>query len=197
MIINPEGINYLNSAEDELGRVSHIANQTLGYYREHTSARRTSLTEIVLHAVTIYEPRCAAAGIEIRRSLNSSKTVLLRRGEMMQVISNLIVNSIYAMPTGGVLSISVRDAEGLPDGIVLTVKDCGVGIAAEVLPRVFDAFFTTRSTVGTGIGLFVAKQFVEGHGGQIRIESSTDAEDHGTAIRVFLPMATAYDDSGK
>jgi signal transduction histidine kinase len=61
---------------------------------------------------------------------------------------------------------------------------------------VFDAFFTTRNTVGTGIGLFVAKQFVEGHGGQIAIESSTDAENHGTTVRVFLPMFTAYDDSG-
>ena len=115
----------------------------------------------------------------------------------MQVISNLIANSIYAMPTGGVLSISVEDAEGSPDGIVLTVQDEGVGIAAEHLPKVFDAFFTTRNTVGTGIGLFVAKQFVEGHGGEIGIESSKDAENHGTTVRVFLPMLTAYDDTGK
>jgi PAS domain S-box-containing protein len=193
MIINPEAINYLNSAEDELGRVSHIANQTLGYYREHTSARRTSLTEIVLHAITIYEPRCAAAGIEIRRSLNSSRTVLLRRGEMMQVISNLIANSIYAMPTGGVLAICVEDMQESEGGIRLTIQDDGVGIAADDLPKVFDAFFTTRTTVGTGIGLFVAKQFVEGHGGRIDIESRNRSEDHGTAVRVFLPISTAYD----
>ena len=70
-----------------------------------------------------------------------------------------------------------------------------MGIAAEHLPKVFDAFFTTRSTVGTGIGLFVAKQFVEGHGGRIEIESSNDAENHGTSVRIFLPMTTAYDDS--
>jgi PAS domain S-box-containing protein len=196
MIINPDGINYLNSAEDELGRVSHIANQTLGYYREHTSARRTSLTEIVLHAITIYEPRCAAAGIEIRRSLNSSKAVLLRRGEMMQVISNLIANSIYAMPTGGVLAISVEDMQESEDGIRLTIQDDGVGIAADDLPKVFDAFFTTRTTVGTGIGLFVAKQFVEGHGGRIDIESRNRPEDHGTSVRVFLPISTAYDAPG-
>ena len=195
MVTETAGISYLSTAEEELGRVSHITKQTLGYYREHASASNASLADITRHAIAIYEPRCRAAGIEIKASFDSSRKVVLRRGEMMQVISNLIVNSIYAMPAGGVLSISVRDAEGLPDGIVLTIKDCGVGIAAEVLPRVFDAFFTTRSTVGTGIGLFVAKQFVEGHGGRIWIESSTDAEDHGTAIRVFLPMSTAYDDS--
>ena len=195
MITNPAGVNYLSSAEEELGRVSHIAKQTLGYYRENASASNASPTEIALHAITIYEPRCKAAGIEIRTSLDSSRKVVLRRGEMMQVISNLIANSIYAMPEGGVLSISVEDAEDSPDGIVLTIQDNGVGIVAEHLPKVFDAFFTTRSTVGTGIGLFVAKQFVEGHGGRIGIESRNDAENHGTSVRIFLPMTTAYDDS--
>jgi PAS domain S-box-containing protein len=196
MITDPAGINYLSSAEDELGRVSHIAKQTLGYYRENASAKRASLSEIVLHAVPIYEPRCLAAGIRMKASVNSSREIVLRRGEMMQVISNLIVNSIYAMPTGGILSVSVDDAQGPPDGIVLNVEDDGVGIADDVLPRVFDAFFSTRSTVGTGIGLFVAKQFVEGHGGRITIESSNKVENHGTTVRVFLPILTTYDHSG-
>ena len=196
MITDPDGINYLSSAEDELGRVSHIAKQTLGYYREHASASSASLAEIVLHAITIYEPRCTAAGIEIRKSLHSSRKIVLRRGEMMQVISNLIVNSIYAMPAGGVLTISVEDAKSSRDGILLTIQDNGVGIAADDLPRVFEAFFTTRSTVGTGIGLFVAKQFVESHGGQIEIESRNNANNHGTVVRVFLPISTAYDGSG-
>ena len=67
MITDPAGIDYLNSAEDELGRVSHIAKQTLGYYRENASAKRASLSEIVLHAILIYEPRCLAGGIEMRQ----------------------------------------------------------------------------------------------------------------------------------
>ena len=111
----------------------------------------------------------------------------------MQVISNLIVNSIYAMPQGGTLSISVCDASGPKNGVVLTVEDDGVGIQANDLPKVFDAFFTTRNTVGTGIGLFVAKQFIEGHGGGISIESDSESEKHGTTVRVFLPLHTAYE----
>ena len=196
MITDPDGVSYLNSAEIELGRVSHIAKQTLGYYREHAAASRASMTEIALHAITIYGPRCTANGIEIRTALDSSRKIVMRRGEMMQVISNLITNSIYAMPDGGVLSISVEDAMDPRDGIVLTVKDNGVGIAPDVLPRVFEAFFSTRATVGTGIGLFVAKQFVEGHGGQIEIQSRNDREDHGTTVRVFLPISTEYQVSG-
>jgi PAS domain S-box-containing protein len=196
MITNPDGIIYLNSAEEELGRVAHIAKQTLGYYREHASASRASLAEIALHAITIYEPRCAAAGIKIRKSLDSSRHVVLRRGEMMQVISNLIANAIYATPAGGVLAISVEDTKGPVAGIALTISDDGVGIAADDLPKVFDAFFTTRSTVGTGIGLFVAKQFVEGHGGRIEIESRMGVENHGTSVRVVLPISTTYDKPG-
>ena len=190
MISDPDGVNYLNSIESELARVSHIAKQTLGYYRETAFALSTSLAELVLHAITIYEPRCTAAGIEIRRFLDSSRKIMLRRGEMMQVISNLISNSIYAMPAGGILSLSVNDAKRAGDGVMLTIQDDGVGISADSLPKVFDAFFTTRSTVGTGIGLFVTKQLVEGHGGQIEIESTNDAEKHGTIVRVFLPIAS-------
>jgi signal transduction histidine kinase len=115
---------------------------------------------------------------------------------LMQVVSNLLMNSIYAMQAGGVLSISVEDAVAPQDGIVLTVQDNGEGIAESDLPRVFEAFFTTRSTVGTGIGLFVAKQFVEGHGGQIEIESRRGEENHGTTVHVFLPVSTTYDPSG-
>jgi PAS domain S-box-containing protein len=190
-VSDPHGIEYLDAVESELIRVSHIARQTLGYYRENTSAITMPLSDLVLHAVTIYEPRCRELGIEVRKSLDSSKVIALRRGEMTQVISNLISNSIYAMQKGGVLSVSVKDAGTAPDEIVLTIEDNGVGIAAEALPKVFDAFFTTRNAVGTGIGLFIAKQFVEGHGGRIELESSDDAKNHGTIVRIFLPVSPA------
>ena len=131
MITDPDGINYLDSAESELARVSHIAKQTLGYYREHAAASSASLADLTSNTITIYEPRCTGIGIKIKRSLNSSRKLVLRRGEIMQVISNLIANSIHAMPTGGVLSISVDDVTVPVDGIVLTVQDNGAGIAPE------------------------------------------------------------------
>jgi PAS domain S-box-containing protein len=191
-ITDDEGLGYLAAAEEELERVSHIAKQTLGYYREHAAARLASLSEIAEHALTIYEPRCTAAGIVVSKSLGSSTKLVLRRGEMMQVISNLVANSIYAMPAGGTLSVSISDATGAGEGIVLTVEDDGVGIAPKDLPKVFDAFFTTRTTVGTGIGLFVAKEFVEGHGGRISIKSNNDSEKQGTTVSIFLPLHTLY-----
>lgn len=187
-ITDAEGLNYLSTAESELSRVSHIAKQTLG-----ASAKSISLGEIVQHAISIYEPRCLAANIKIKTSFRYLRKIVLRRGEMMQVLSNLITNAIYAMSAGGVLSVSVEEVQGSPCGIVLAVQDDGVGIAADDLPRVFDAFSTTRSTSGTAIGLFVAKQFVEGHDGQIRIESQNDPARHGTMVSVLLPLCTTYD----
>jgi PAS domain S-box-containing protein len=192
-ITDDDGRSFLATAEEELERVSHIAKQTLGYYREIAAASLASLDEIADHVLTIYEPRCIAAGITIRKSLGPSKRVMLRRGEMMQVISNLIANAIYAMPSGGTLTVAVCDASSGENGVVLTVEDVGVGIAPKDLPKVFEAFFTTRATFGTGIGLFVAKQFIEGHGGRIGIESSCEPEGHGTTVRVFLPLHTAYE----
>lgn len=107
LITEPDGINLLSTAESELNRVSHIAKQTLGYYREHSAAVCISVAELALQAISTYEPRCAASGI--RKHLDSSQMIVVRRGEMIQVISNLLVNSIYAMPNGGILSVSVED----------------------------------------------------------------------------------------
>lgn len=193
LITSDEGRTYLNTAEIELNRVAHIAKQTLGYYREHSSAVSISVSDLVEHALTVYGPRCSTSNIAVERCLDSKTKLIVRRGEMMQVISNLIANSIYAMPQGGKLCVCVTDIQTPQPGVVLTIEDNGVGIPAQNLDRVFEAFFTTRQTIGTGIGLFVAKQFVEGHGGTIAIESSTDAKNHGTKLSVFLPRHTIYE----
>ena len=109
--------------------------------------------------------------------------MLIRRGEILQVISSLLANSIYAPFAGGNIWVDVRDSETEPPGVVLSVRDNGEGRdRSEALPQVFNAFFTTRATIGTGIGLFVAKQLIEGHGGRISIESSKDVMEHGTNV---------------
>ncbi|WP_263415310.1 two-component system sensor histidine kinase NtrB [Terriglobus albidus] len=193
MVIDPQGMTYLETAENELTRVSHIAKQTLGYYREHSSAKPTSISGLVEQALKVYEPRCRAYRIALERHVESDRKIVLRQGEMLQVISNLITNSLYAMPQGGTLTVSVEDVSSPSEGLLLRVQDTGVGISKENLDRIFEAFFTTRRTIGTGIGLFVAKQFVEGHGGSIRVESSTAPENHGTTLEIFLPVHTSHE----
>ena len=187
-----EQAGFLNAAESELVRLSHIAKQTLGYYRDPSAATSTSLSDIAAEAIRIYEPRCKAAGIRIERHFEPSPGVVVRKGEIMQVISNLIANAIYAMASGGTLSIAVKhlSADDGSNGVVLSVEDTGIGISQEHLPRIFDAFYTTRGNIGTGIGLFVARQFVEGHGGRIEVQSRTGPHHHGTKMSIYLPLAS-------
>jgi len=187
---SPEQVRtYLNMAETEVTRVSHIAKQTLGFYRENSSPSNISLSEIATAAVGIYASKCRSSNIAVNTRFESTRTIVGRRGEMMQVISNLIANSIYAMPCGGTLSVSVEDTADPRPGICLSVADTGIGIPADQLPRIFEAFYTTRGTIGTGIGLFIAKQFIESHNGTISCDSSTDPATHGTRMSIFLPVA--------
>jgi PAS domain S-box-containing protein len=188
----PAQIQYLDTAENEVARVSHIARRTLGYYRETDSAHPASLSDLAAEAIRTYEPRCKTAGIRIESRLDPSPPLVLRKGEIMQVISNLISNAIYATSVGGAISITVTPAAAPHAGVELAIEDTGVGIPAEQLPHIFDAFYTTRSTIGTGIGLFVSKQFIEGHGGRIDVESQTDSASHGTRFAIFLPLKNPY-----
>jgi PAS domain S-box-containing protein len=191
-----EAATYLNTAESELIRVSHIAKQTLGYYREHSAAVDVALSGLVRDALSIYESKLTASGIQIRTKFNDSPQIVVRKGEMMQVISNLITNAIYAMPSGGTLTASVQEAtESDRPGLLLSVEDTGEGIPAGNVERIFEPFFTTRRAIGTGIGLWIAKQFIEGHKGRIDVQSSVDSASHGTRMSIFLPFDNPYADS--
>lgn len=105
---------------------------------------------------------------------------------MKQVLLNLILNSIHAMPDGGTLTLAARvtgDAASGAPGLRLSVSDTGVGIPAEQRSRVFDPFFTTRDE-GTGLGLAIVHAIVEGHRGRIDVES---VEGSGTTFTIALP----------
>ncbi|MGA8938756.1 MAG: PAS domain S-box protein [Acidobacteriaceae bacterium] len=190
---NPEVKAYLNTAESELVRLSHIAKQTLGFYREQKAPAVVSLDEVVNDVLKIYTPKLIEQNVVVEANYASTRQIVVMRGEMVQVISNHITNAAYAMPSGGRLCIAVEEGERAGrEGLVLSIADSGNGIPEENLQRVFEPFFTTRGAIGTGIGLWVAKQFIEGHLGKIDVESSTDEIKHGTKIRIWLPFENPY-----
>jgi two-component system, LuxR family, sensor kinase FixL len=110
------------------------------------------------------------------------------RQQLRQVLLNLFTNAADAMPDGGQLTVRAGPLE-LPDGrpgVAIEVADTGAGIAPDVLPRVTEAFFTTKEDdKGTGLGLTVCKRIVDGHGGTLGIESRLGA---GTTVRITLPV---------
>jgi PAS domain S-box-containing protein len=181
---------YLATAERELARISHIAKQTLGYYRDFDSATSLQLNGLLDEVLAFYQSRIQNAKVRVECDYAASlPAITLNRGEMVQVFSNLIINSIYAMAEGGDLRITTRAAAlNQADGIEVLIADDGCGIPPQNLLRVFDPFFTTRTNMGTGIGLWVVKKFIEARGGNIAVLSSTRTGEHGTTFTIFLPF---------
>lgn len=179
----------LVTAEGELERVAHIARQTLGYYRDSGAPTEVHLHDLVDNVLTVYGAKITAGNITVRADFNDLQKILVSKGEMIQVFSNVIANAIDAMPAGGTLDISIRKSlSGTGHGIQVVVRDSGVGIEHQNLSRLFEPFFTTKGNLGTGIGLWVAKQLVERRGGRIGIASTTSAEGSGTAVTIFIPF---------
>jgi PAS domain S-box-containing protein len=180
---------FLSTAENEVTRVSHIARHTLGFYRESSVPALIDMGSLLDEVLTVYQSKLQAAGIEVRKDFADVPTIKALRGEMHQIFSNLLSNAIDAMREGGKLSIAVRDAEeDGHTGVEVRIEDSGIGIPPENLPKLFDAFFTTKPSSGTGLGLWVVKQFIDSWGGSICATSSTDAGLHGTAFTLFLPL---------
>ena len=183
---------YLATAETELERVSHIARQTLGYYRDSGLPSEVFLHDLMETVLTVYKSRLLSLGIVVEVEFNDLRKIRVRSGEIVQVFSNVVTNAIDAMPRGGRLSISIAPTGQLDrEGLQTVVSDSGHGIQREHLGRVFEPFFTTKGNLGSGIGLWVARQLIERHGGQISISSSTGPRDSGTVVTIFVPFGGA------
>lgn len=181
---------YLHIAEEELERVSHIARQTLGYYRDTGTPVELYLHDLLENVLFVYQSKMSTIGITVEKQFNDLQKIRLSKGETLQVFSNVISNAIDAMKLGGLLKITIRKlSSSRGDGIQATIRDNGVGIAQEDLDRVFEPFFTTKGELGTGIGLWVAKQLVERRGGQISIASNTEKGKSGTSVTIFFPFS--------
>ncbi|HEY1809047.1 MAG TPA: ATP-binding protein, partial [Acidobacteriaceae bacterium] len=187
---------YLSTAEKELTRVSHIARHTLGFYRETSVPSQIDMPALLEEVLTVYDSRLRGSGIQVAKDFAVVPAVRALRGELHQVFSNLISNAIDAMRDGGRLLLSVRASTENP-GLVATVEDTGTGIPSANLARLFEPFFTTKAGAGTGLGLWVVRQFVESWGGTISVLSNIEPTNHGTAFRIFLPMVAVADSQKK
>jgi len=174
---------------DGLARLNRIVSNLLVYSRPfEAQLRRVPLQEIVRETVDFIEIEIERLGqaIIVTKAWNEQQPVYVMADpeKMQQVIMNICMNAIQAMPDGGTLTVAVDDAPRSSAGYVcFEVIDTGVGIEPERLDKIFDPFHTTKEN-GTGLGLAIVKKFVEHHAGHIRIASTPGA---GTTVRVFLP----------
>jgi len=189
--LDPAVQQYLWSADEELGRVSHIARQTLGFYRETSTPATTRITDLLEGILVLYSRKMAAKELSVERRFESTRNIRVVLGEIRQVFSNLIANAIDASKRGGRVIVHVSDCpdwrqSGVP-GIRVTVADQGNGIHPANRARVFEPFFSTKTDVGTGLGLWVSRSLVQKHGGRISFRTSTRHGHSGTIFSVFLP----------
>ncbi|MEO5936069.1 MAG: ATP-binding protein [Terriglobales bacterium] len=186
--LSRSGRQYVEMAEQELARLGRIAKQTLGFYRESSHPSEVDIAGVLDGVLEMYS-RNLPAGIKLHKSYGAGPKIEIIEGEIRQVFANILVNAVQAMGTSGKIQIHL-DPVSRPDGKgwVVTVKDNGPGIAPDDLHSLFEPFFT-RKGGGTGLGLWIAKQIIERHGGTIKVASSTDAEKHGTAVSIYLPCA--------
>jgi PAS domain S-box-containing protein len=184
----------LMTAEEELERVAHIARQTLGYYKDTSAPIELHIHDLLENVLTVYSAKTLSVGIAVDTRFEDLQKIVVSKGEMLQVFSNVMANAIDAMPAGGVLKVSSRKVfSGSQDGIQVLIQDTGKGIEPNHLGRIFEPFFTTKGDLGTGIGLWVVRQLVERRGGQVSITSSTSADASGTTVTIFLPFAHPKD----
>jgi signal transduction histidine kinase len=165
-------------------RAREIVRSLLTFSRKTPPGKaEADLNGLVSESLKFFESRCAKEGIKIICSLSPSRPVIEVDPSLMnQVLVNLMVNAVQAMPTGGVLRIRTRLSDGHAS---LIVADTGVGMEKDVLKNVLIPFFTTKNPdEGTGLGLPIAQGITESYGGTLRIASRPGA---GTTCTVKLP----------
>ncbi|HSY32806.1 MAG TPA: PAS domain S-box protein [Verrucomicrobiae bacterium] len=186
----PKIKQYLDSADAALARVAHIAQQTLGFYRENFQPTTLVISKIIDDVLAIYERRFKYKRLGVDRRIDSGLTVSGFEGEMKQMLSNLITNALDACRDDGRIIIAGRSTRRFPSGqpgICITIADDGVGISDQDKLNLFTPFFTTKKSLGTGLGLWITKELLENRGGRVRFRSRT-ASPSGTVMRLYIPQ---------
>ena len=182
---------YALEAERQLYRASHIAKQTLTFYKGSGDGGQALVSFAVRDAISLFHNRIEGRCVTLRQHLEDDGKVQVSPGELVQVIANLISNALDAAPPNSEIQISSTRND---NALVVKVTDHGAGIHPDVHDKIFEAFFTTKKDVGTGLGLWVSKNIVEKHGGTIHVANSAGS-DTGAVFTLTLPLARPNTDS--
>ncbi|MGD0445931.1 MAG: ATP-binding protein [Edaphobacter sp.] len=182
----------LSQADEELNRVAHITRQSLGFYRETSTPTRFKPALIVREVTDFYTPRAVRLGVSLIVNATTEREVLGSPGEVRQILSNLLANSLDACTRDAKIRIEANPAVDPRNlsrpGVRITIADSGMGIPPENLESIFEPFFTTKKDTGTGLGLWVSRELAVKHGGTMRVRSRTSDPFCGTVFSIFLPQ---------
>jgi len=183
------GMRKIDQLLELINDLLDIAKIEAGKHVQHLVP--TDIDPIINETIALLETRAEDQHIQLNYSSENPKPVLADAKRIEEVFSNLITNAINYSPGGGKVDVSVA---GLGEYMEIKVKDTGVGILEEELPKIFDKFYRvkhpkTRQVMGTGLGLAIVKGIIDAHHGTIHVES---APDKGTTFRILLPVIPSH-----
>lgn len=164
----------------ELGNLKAIINRFSEFSRmPQPQLTQVSVNSIVQGVARLHAAQLAAAGITVDLSLSDVPQISADQDLLHRALSNLVMNAVDAMPSGGQLRLTTRSTEA---GVEIAVSDTGTGMSKEEAERLFTPYYTTKQH-GTGLGLSIVQSVVTDHGGDVAVESSST----GTTFRIRLP----------
>ncbi|CAO3438754.1 sensor histidine kinase [Azospirillum doebereinerae] len=188
--------------DEQTQRIHAIVTKLLQFARPGDFAgyaEATGVNAVLADCLVLTRHNLNRGKVTVETRLMAAGSVEMNRGELQQVLINLIVNAMQAMPDGGTLTLESRDidpddwgADSDPfEGALVRVEDTGHGIAAVDLDRIFDPFFTTKNQTGTGLGLSISYAIVQRYGGRITVESTPGRR---TRFTLWLRRQARYSD---
>jgi PAS domain S-box-containing protein len=192
--LEPELREYLDAADRELRRVSVIANQTLRFHKQTTDPAEIECDKLIDEVLTVFHGRLVNSRIKVETRGRKADRIVCFEGEIRQVVSNLVGNAIDAMHgVGGRLLLRTRNATHCRTNkkcLVITVGDTGCGMSAQTRQSLFEPFFSTKGSTGTGLGLWISNEIMTRHGGSIRVRTSQRPGARGSVFALYLPFET-------
>jgi signal transduction histidine kinase len=171
--------------ESELDRLAGFLKSFQGFAAAPVPVMRAcALAEVVDDVWFWVRKEAHSAGVRIEwQGLDTAPPLLADPQQLKQLLLNLFINALHAMPDGGMLRIVAEDVK---DGALhFSLSDSGAGIPADIVKQVFEPFFTTRET-GSGLGLSIVRKIARGHGASIHIDSQPG---HGTTFHLHWPLS--------
>jgi signal transduction histidine kinase len=180
-------LEYLDEADLQLRSLGEITARSLAFIRIETEAKQIDLVELATSALRLHDHHISKKRISVRTRTAESVVASVKRGEIFQVFTNLLLNAIEALPHSG--NLHVRVAMRHPNAVI-TIADNGKGIPDELRETLFESFKSDKSE-GNGLGLWIVREIVHRHGGVIRYRSRSTPGESGTIFRIALPIQSA------
>lgn len=176
--------NYIEIMLTELDRINMIVSEFLILSKpQGINYQLIDIKLIVQTIVSLLDTQAKINNVQILSDLDVDHSLITGEpNQLKQVIINLLKNSIEAMPNGGEITVNLKQTD--PNALSIVILDQGIGIPADLIPKLGEPFFTTKEE-GTGLGLMVCYKIIENHGGTINISSEPNK---GTSVEVSLPI---------